>query len=131
MKFCDERIQKHLLNGGKIKRESCDFFIFLNNKGFLCYQSEYNVNTCCINKNDLIADDWETVETEYDWNKIIKDKVLCVFGGCENSYYIIGYLQEINSEGKFELLGGLEYNYCEPFNPENFNMAKDLKEYEK
>lgn len=66
MKFCDEIIQKHLLNGGKIKRESCDFLMFLNNKGFLCYQSECQVHTCCINKKDLIADDWEIVEPEYD-----------------------------------------------------------------
>lgn len=28
-----------------------------------------------------------------------------------NPYYIVGYLQGINSGGKFELLGGLDYDY--------------------
>ena len=84
MKFCDEIIQKHLLNGGKIKRESCDFLMFLNNEGLLCYQSECQVHTCCINKKDLTADDWEIVEPEYDWDKIIKDKILCEFSDDED-----------------------------------------------
>ena len=79
MKFCDEKIQKHILNGGKIKRESCNFLMFLNNKGFLCYQSDGPIHTCCINSKDLTADDWEIVEPEYNWDKIIKDKVLCIF----------------------------------------------------
>ena len=48
-----------------------------------------------------------------------------------NPYYIVGYLQGINSDGKFELLGGLDYDCCKPFNPTDFNIAKNIKEYEK
>lgn len=33
-------------------------------------------------------------------------------------------------DGKFELLGGLNYDYCKPFNPADFNIAKDIKDYE-
>ena len=133
MKFCDERIQKHLLNGGKIKRESCDFLMFFNNKGFLCYQSECQVHTCCINKKDLIADDWEIVEPEYDWNKIIKDKVLCVFSHQENFEYkaITTLDRRDNQDGTYFTAQGVWYSHCKPFNPADFNIAKDLKEYEK
>ena len=127
MRFCDERIQKHLLNGGKIKTKRDNFPVFLNKYGSMCYKDMYY----SINKNDLTANDWEIVESEYDWDKIIKDKILCVFGKGMNQYYIVGYLQGINSDGKFELLGGLNYDQCKPFNPADFNIAKDLKEYEK
>ena len=75
MKFCDERIQKHLLNGGKIKTKSDNFPMFLNKYGSMCYKNMYY----SINKNDLTVDDWEIVEPEYDWDKIIEDKVLCEF----------------------------------------------------
>ena len=84
MKFCDERIQNHLLNGGKIKRriENREIIIhlattgsFFDNKGDIFYPS----------KTDLTADDWEIVETKY----------------------------------------------CKPFNLEEFNIAKNIEEYEK
>ena len=128
MKFCDERIQKHLLNGGKIKRRDIDVVVSINKeKRLSCDCSKFYFLT----QYDLIYDDWEIVEPEYDWDKIIKDKVLCVFGKGMNQYYIVGYLQGINSDGKFELLGGLNYDYCKPFNPAEYNIAKDLKEYEK
>ena len=132
MKFCDERIQKHLLSGGKIKRESCNFLMFLNNNGFLCYQSDGPVHTCCINKNDLIADDWEIVELEYDWDKIIKDKILCVFSNQENfKYKAITTLDRIDKQNDtYFTHQGDWYRYCKPFNPADFNIAKYLKEYE-
>lgn len=132
MKFCDENIQKHLLNGGKIKRESCNFLMFLNNKGFLCYQSDGPVHTCCINNKNLTADDWEIVESEYNWDKIIKDKILCVFSQQENFHYkIISTVSEKyeDNDGYFTSQG-MWYKYCKPFNPADFNIAKDLKEYE-
>lgn len=130
MKFCDERIQNNLLNGGKIKRESCNFLMFLNNSGFLCYQSDGPVHTCCINSKDLTADDWEIVESKYDWNKIIKDEVLCIFSDDKNfKYEMISTLTKIDD--CYYTKNGIWYKYCKPFNPADFNIAKDLKEYEK
>ena len=133
MKFCDERIQKHLLSGGKIKRESCNFLMFLNNSGFLCYQSDGHVHTCCINIKDLTADDWGFVEPEYDWDKIIKDKILCVFSDQENfEYKMISILIAKDEDEDFYVnLQGFRYKYCKPFNPADYNIAEDLKEYEK
>lgn len=133
MKFCDEKIQNHLLNGGKIKRESCDFFMFLNNKGFLCYQSECQVHTCCINKKDLIADDWEIVKTEYNWDKIIKDKILCVFSDYEDyrTYVISPLIKVEDNNFSFKTIDELYYGHCKPFNPAEYNVAEDLKDYEK
>lgn len=135
MKFCDKRIQKHLLNGGKIKRESCNFLMFLGDDGLLCYQSNGCVHTCCISKKDLTADDWEIVEPEYNWDKIIKDKVLCVFWDDE-SYsrvpIVVGLLSKVNENKTFRVADRfVSFQNCKPFNPADFNIAKDLKEYEK
>lgn len=131
MKFCDERIQKHLLGGGKIKRRSCNFPMLLSNNGGFCYQCDY-IHTYCLNRGDLTADDWEIVEPEYNWDKIIKDKILCVFSNEENYRNVRLSRLSLISDGKFKLLGGLSYNYCKPFNPaEYYKIAKDLKEYEK
>lgn len=134
MKFCDDKIQKHLLNGGKIKRESCDFLMFLSNNGLLCYQSECYVHTCCINKKDLTADDWEIVESEYDWDKIIKDKVLCVFSNdVDFKCFSISTLISVDKSDEITYYSneGFLYKYSKPFNPADFNIAKDLKEYKK
>lgn len=133
MKFCDEKIQKHLLNGGKIKKESCGFLMFLSNNGLLCYQSECYVHTCCINKKDLTADYWEIVEPEYDWDKIIKDKILCVFSDYESFYFShISTLINVDyDDNKYITDKDILYKYCKPFNPADYNIAKDLKEYEK
>lgn len=131
MKFCDEIIQKHLLNGGKIKRSTesyCYRSIILGDDSF-----EYadNGDYYQLNRNDLEADDWVIVEHEYDWDKIIEDKVLCVFSSdYKTEYYIVGYLEKIESYGKFKLFDGLDYPYCKPFNPVDFNIAKNIKDYE-
>lgn len=126
MKFCDERIQKHLLEGGEIKRKSGDFPMFLNNNGRLYY-------LCGIYKEDLTSNDWEIVESEYDWDKIIKDKILCIFSDTDDfKTFVISTLVEIEDNGfSFKTNEGLSYGYCKPFNPADFNVAKDLKEYEK
>lgn len=131
MKFCDEKIQKHLLNGGKIKRESYDFMIFLSsNNESLCYPWGC---TYCLIKEDLTADDWKIVEPEYDWDKIIKDKVLCVFSDTDDfKTFVISTLAKIEGNGfSFKTNEELSYGYCKPFNPAEFNIAKDLREYEK
>ena len=129
MKFCDERIQKHLLNGGKIKTKRDNFSVFLNKYGSMCYKDMYY----SINKNDLTADDWEILESDYDWNKIIKDKILCVFSLQKNfEFKTISILskKDEDNDGYFTSQG-MWYKYCKPFNPADYNIVKDLKEYEK
>lgn len=130
MKFCDERIQKYLLNGGKIKRESCDFLMFLSNNGLLCYQSECHVHTCCINKKDLTADDWEIVEPEYDWDKIIKDKVLCIFIDNEDFHDAIISTLKGKDDSYFYDARSIWFMYCKPIKASDYNIINDLKEYE-
>ena len=72
MRFCDERIQKHLLNGGKIKRVS-------KNKGWdyrpIVLDDELlkftdNGDDYIITKRDLTSNDWEIIEPEYKWEKL-------------------------------------------------------------
>lgn len=133
MRFCDERIQKHLLSGGKIKRTgnvgivNCP--IMFNN-----YTLEFaNGGKYPINILDLTSDDWEIVEPEYDWDKIIKDKILCQFWD-EIKYTdepYVGYLTQKTAEGFYRNGWDCKWKYCRPFNPTDYNIAKDLKEYEK
>ena len=132
MKFCDERIQKHLLNGGKIKRVDSDCIIYLNDNCELYCESSYP-DLYFLVKKDLTSNDWEIVESEYNWDKIIKDKVLCVFSYHENfEYKTISTLNGIDEDnGRYYTTQDAWYNYCKPFNPADFNIAKDLKEYEK
>lgn len=131
MKFYDEKIQNHLLNGGKIKRSSEPFIIFFDSTGNLCYEcSNYNISYT-INKNDLLADDWEIIEPKYNWNKIIKDKILCVFSSMPDyKDVLISTLTKINDNDHYYTAQGLWYKYCKPFNPKDFNIAENIKEYE-
>lgn len=134
MKFFDERIQNHLLNGGKIKRVSENSRITYRPIKFiddmLCFADKPN-EYYRLSKNNLATDDWEIVEPEYDWDKIIKDKILCVFSNEENYRNIRLSRLSLISDGKFKLLGGLSFNYCKPFNPAEYNIVKNIKEYEK
>lgn len=133
MKFCDEIIQNHLLNGGKIKRESCDFLMFLNNNGLLCYQNEVMSTRAALTKKDLTADDWEIVEPEYNYDKIIKDKILCVFWDeiKKTDDPCVGYLSKKAAEGFYRKGWNCSWQHCKPFNPADFNIAKYAKDYEK
>ncbi len=135
MKFCDEKIQKHLLSGGKIRK------VFDNGRWthrpimmdgeslvFADNGDDYNIT-----RTDLTVDNWEISEPEYDWDKIIKDKILCQFWD-ENEDADeprVGYLTRMTAEGFY--MNGWEFcwKYCKPFNPAEFNIAKDLKDYEK
>lgn len=136
MKFCDEKIQKHLLSGGKVKRHNNNNVwsyrpILINDKNVLVFadtKDYYNLT-----KLDLTADDWEIVEPEYNWDKIIKDKILCVFSHQENFEYkaITTLDRRDNQDGTYFTSQGVWYSHCKPFNPADFNIAKDLKEYEK
>ncbi len=129
MKLCDEKIQNNLFSGGKIKRriETREIIIHLAKTGTFF---DNNDNIFFISIDDLTADDWEIVEPEYDWDKIIKDKVLCVFSDNKNfKDEIISILTKVDDE-YYYTTNGIWFKYCKLFNPEKFNITKDLKEYE-
>ena len=120
------------MNGGKIKRriENREIIIhltttgsFFNDKGDVFYLS----------KTDLTADGWEIVEPEYNWDKIIEDKVLCIFSSDESfKDKIVSILTKIDDYYYYYYTtSGLWFKYCKPFNLEEFNIAKNIKEYEK
>lgn len=133
MKFCDERIQKHLLNGGKIIYSGLTYPLFLRLGWIYFKNSDDEMLEYSISAHDLLADDWEIVEPKYDWDKIIKDKVLCVFSDTDDfKTFVISTLAKIEGNGfSFKTNEELSYGYCKPFNPAEFNIAKDLREYEK
>lgn len=129
MKFCDKRIQNHLLNGGKIKRRDFDVEVGLNKeKRLSCDCSKFYILT----QYDLIYDDWEIVEPDYNWDKIIKDKVLCEFSDDEDfkdDEKVISILTSIDEyRGFYYNSQGFRYKYCKPFNQSEYiNVDEDLK----
>lgn len=135
MKFCDEKIQKHLLNGGKIKRVSgnggWDYRPIILDDDRLRFANEPK-DYYKLDREDLTVDTWEIVEFEYDWNKIIKNKILCVFwnDGFEDCLNI-DTLRGISKNGNFIDGNGCICDNCRLFNPAEFNIAKDLKEYKR
>ena len=135
MKIYDEKIQKHLLHGGKIKRELETYEVVLHIDENLFFLDD-DGDIFNISITDLMCNDWEIVEPEYDWDRIIKDKVLCVFSDTEDfKSFNISLLTDIDKisydEDIYITNEGIMYDYCKPFNPADFNIAKDLKEYEK
>ena len=132
MKFCDEKIQKHLLNGGKIIYSEIHYPLFLDKYEKLSYKTEDNqIKRYPLTKDDLTANDWEIVELEYNWDKIIKDKVLCVFSDDKDfKDEIISILTNFDND-YYYTTNGLWFKHCKLFNPLEFNIAKDLKDYEK
>lgn len=130
MKFCDEKIQNHLLKGGKIRRRDIDIVVSINEeKRLSCDCSKFYILT----QYDLAADDWEIVESKYNWGKIIDDKILCVFSDDKDfKTFNISTLIYVNYKNNtYRTNENMTYNYCKPFNYEEFNVAEDLKDYEK
>lgn len=131
MRFCDEIIQKHLLNGGKIKRTGNVGIVncpIMFNNGSLEFANGGKYPFSIL---DLTSDDWEIVEPEYDWDKIIKDKILCLFSDNKNFKYNIFSTLRMKDNNLYYTDNGITYKYCKPFNPAEYNIAKNIKEYEK
>lgn len=131
MKLCDEKIIKHLLNDGKIKRklETYEVVIGFDKSGFI-FDNDGDVYQ--FGKSDIAADNWEIVEPKYNWNKIIKDKILCVFSDYEDyrTYVISPLIKVEDNNFSFKTIDELSYGHCKPFNPADFNIAKNIKDYE-
>lgn len=132
MKIYDEKIQKHLLYGGKIKRELETYEVVLHideNRFFLDDDGDiFNITI-----TDLMYNDWEIVEPEYDWDRIIKDKILCEFWDEieDKENPCVGCLSKKTVEGFYRNGWDCFWKCCRPFNPNDFNVAKNIKDYEK
>lgn len=133
MKFCDEKIQKCLMNGGKIKRISSNkdwSYRPIVLDGELLKFAD-NGDDYIITKRDLTADDWDIVKPKYNWDKIIKDKVLCVFSDYEDFKNSTLLTLIAKDEEFYYAENRTIWEYCKPFNPNDYNIGIDLKEYEK
>ena len=130
MKFYDEKIQNHLLNGGKIRNNTYEgsYVIYIGDNYII---KKDNGEYYTIKGQDLSSDKWEIVETKYNWDKIIKDKILCVFSDCEDfdSFNISTLVNVDYKNNTFKTNEGIIYSYCKPFDYEEYNVAEDLKEY--
>ena len=132
MKFCDERIHRDVLNGGKIIYSDLHYPIFLRG-GTICFKNgSGEILSYSIREDDLTSNDWEIVEPKYNWNKIIKDKILCVFSDYEDymTYVISPLIKVEDNNFSFKTIDELSYGHCKPFNPADFNIAKNIKDYE-
>ena len=133
MKFCDEKIQKHLLSGRKIIYSGITYPLFLRG-GTICFKNgSGEILSYSIREDDLTDDDWEIVEPEYNWDKIIEDKILCQFWDEieDADEPRVGYLTRKTAEGFYVNEWDFLWKHCKPFNPAEYNIAEDLKEYEK
>lgn len=136
MKLCDEKIQKHLLNGGEIKRNDDEFWFNLRHikliDDVLRFTDDEN-EPYEITRGDLLANDWEIVEPEYDWDKIIKDKILCQFYDeiKDKNDPCIGLLEKKTEKGFYKKDWDCFWKHCKPFDPADFNIITDLTEYKK
>lgn len=130
MKFYDEKIQNHLLKGGKIRNNTYEgsYVIYIDDNLII---KKDNGEYYTIKGQDLASDKWEIVETKYNWDKIIKDKILCVFSDCEDfDSFNISTLVYVNYKNDtYKTNENMIYSYCKPFDYEEYNVAEDLKEY--
>lgn len=134
MKFCDKRIQKHLLNGGKIKKSDCGIWkyrpILIDDDGVLVFADTEEYYT--LSKQDLTANNWEIVEPEYNWDKIIKDRILCQFWD-DDEFSLIGTLIKIGSPEplfrryKYQSDNGRYWINCRPVRKDEVIFYKDKK----
>ena len=129
MKFYDGKIQNHLSKGGKIRNNIVEgsYIIYIDDNAII---RKDNGEHYTIKGQDLSSDKWEFVKSKYNWNKIIEDKILCVFS--DNKNFQNGVISVLKNKDKdnYYNVRGVFYNYCKPFNPADFNIAKDLKDYE-
>lgn len=81
----------------------------------------------------LKDENWEIIEPEYNWDKIIKDEVLCVFWDYYDVHKKFGYLMTYDKNLAFKFVrdNGAAYLNCKPITSIDVNIPKDLKEYEK
>lgn len=133
MKITDEEIRKHLSKGGKIIYPMLRQPLYIDKlDGILTYTSKngmkyvYNLSLA-----DLESNDWEIVPKAYNYDKIIADKILCVFwnDGYEDCLNITT-LKGISENGHFIDKNNSLYDNCTIFNPADFVIAQNAEDYE-
>lgn len=131
MKFCSDKIQNHLLNGGEITRKNEGIFNYRSIKLIdnILRFADGNHAEYIMDSVDLTADDWEIVEAEYNWDKIIQDEILCVFS--DDKDFKDAVISTLHNVDEHCTAGGIWYKYCKPFNPADFNIAGNIEEYKK
>lgn len=136
MNFFDAKIRNHLLAGGIIKRKNWSISIGFDKYGQLRWKDR-NGYLYEVVMSDLKADDWKITRPMYDYEKIIRDKVLCLFWdiGNGNEPYIIGTLDRVDDYSHYPFIyhrkNGSSYECCEPFNPKMHNVVTDVNKYVK
>lgn len=140
MKLTDEKILEALKAGKRIRLCGGTNKYCLNKKGDIVIDGENNFISLNV---AVLSYDFEIVEQEFDWDRIIKDKVLCIFNYMDNitdlyCYYpILGHLIEYDPDKDYKFTGVMidsckaNFRQCRPFNPENFNIAENPDIYKK
>lgn len=135
MKFCDKEIQEHLLKGYTVRYKRPMLGTYANVRmveGQLKYFPAPTFTASYIVDNYTLTDDsWEIVEDDFDWDKIIEDKILCVFSDYKDFRSArISNVSKVSSD-LFYTREGKNYNYCKPFVPSEYNIVKNLADYQK
>lgn len=130
MKFYDLKIQNHLLKGGKIRNNTYEgsYVIYIGDD---CVIKKDNNEDYILKGQDLSSDKWEIVETKYNWDKIMQDRILCVFSDFENfRAFNISILINVNYKNNtYKTNEGLIYKYCKHCG--KINMNENIKKQNK
>ncbi len=127
MKLTDKEIIEALKAGKKIKskRVSC----------YLKYDTGYGRITS--DRGEALYDlltlmeigDFEIVEPEIDWEKVVKEKYLCLFWNHPDDVKYFGYLMKFENKYKTCMAGCIRYfKHCRPLRADEVKLVTDEKE---
>ena len=132
MKFIDNEIQQALLTGKRVYHGGNCYYI-KSRTNELVKDTARDAKAARLSKYDLTTTDWSLTPLEYDYDAIIKDKVLCRFwNDCDAfSNYIYGRLEKAK-DGKFNLQHtNMYFDNCEPVNVFDITTSNNPDFYRK
>lgn len=133
MRFIDRIIQDRLLDGYEVYHNKNCYYIAKEFNEILMQENASGKMAAILSKKDLSATDWSTFTPSYDYDEIIKDKILCRFWNDtdESSNYIYGKLGKVK-DGSFNLKhSNMYFDNCEPVGIPDITIAGNPDFYRK
>ena len=133
MKFIGTIIQEALLAGQKVYHDKNCYYIDKELDSILMQENASGKMFAILSKKDLYATDWSTFPPSYDYDAIIKDKILCRFwNDCDAfSNYIYGKLEKVK-DGRFNLQHtNMYFDNCAPVNVFDITTSNNPDFYRK
>lgn len=127
MKLTDKDIVEALMSGKMIRIDSCP-----SRKAKLvngCLEYCDNGRAVSVGIDLLERNDFEIVEQEIDWDKVIKGKYLCKLWNHPDDVKYFGYLMKFENKYKTCIAGCIRYfKHCRPLRADEIKLVMDEKE---